>query len=298
MSAYSYKPCTLCPRKCKADRTISVGFCGMTDKITAAKAMVHTSEEPCISGTRGSGAIFFSGCVLGCVFCQNAIISHEKYGSEISEQRLSETIISLFEKKVHNINLVSGTQFYPSILSSVRRVKDAIDIPFIWNTGGYETISAVEEISSCCDVFLQDIKFCSNDISYKYASCKDYFLHAMNATEKMLELAGSPVFDSEGLLKKGVVIRHLVLPSHRHDSMEILRHIKERIGTEDVILSLMSQYTPPKFPTAFKELGRNITDFEYRSVCDLALELGFYGYFQQRSSADSSYTPEFDLSGL
>ena len=298
MSALDYKQCTLCPRQCKADRTKSVGFCGMGDKIYAAKAMVHTSEEPCISGTRGSGAVFFSGCVLKCAFCQNGVISHDKYGCEITEERLSQIFIELQSKGVHNINLVSGTHFYPSIINSLEAVGDKLNIPIVWNTGGYENAHAVDRLSRYCSIYLQDMKFYSSEISAKYSLCKDYYSKAIEATERMLYHTGIPSYDEEGIMQSGVIIRHLVLPSCRKDSIDLLTNIKNSIGSENVVLSLMSQYTPPLLKTQFKELSRRLTDFEYKSVCDVALELGFRGYFQDRVSADSSYTPDFDLSGL
>ena len=298
MSALDYKQCTLCPRQCKADRTKSVGFCGMGDKIYAAKAMVHTSEEPCISGTRGSGAVFFSGCVLKCVFCQNSIISHDKFGMEITRERLSEIYVELQDKGVHNINLVSGTHFYPSIIKSLEAVDDKLNIPVVWNTGGYERIEAVDELSRYCRVFLQDMKFYSSDISEKYSNCKEYYSMAMKATERMLYHVGGPTYDDEGIMQSGLIIRHLVLPSCRKDSIELLKNIKSSIGVDNVVLSLMSQYTPPAYKTQFRELGRRLTDFEYRSVCEMAIELGFKGYFQDRGSADATYTPDFDLRGL
>lgn len=298
MSASVYKQCTLCPRECKADRTSSVGFCGMSDKIYAARAMIHTAEEPCISGSRGSGAIFFSGCVLRCAFCQNHVISHGKFGREISIERLSEIILSLQERNVHNINFVSPTQFYPSVLSSLDIVREKLVIPVVWNTGGYEKTEAVDMVGEYADIFLHDIKFFSSDISSRYAGASDYFAYSMRAAEKMLKQKGAPVYDSDGMLLRGVMIRHLVLPSNRKDSMNILRAVKENLGCENVILSLMSQYTPPNFQTPHKELGRRLTSFEYDSVCDYAIELGFKGYFQERESAVSTYTPLFDLSGL
>ena len=298
MSASFYKQCTLCPRECKADRTTSVGFCGMGDKIYAAKAMVHTAEEPCISGKRGSGAIFLSGCVLRCAFCQNHVISHEKFGKELSTLELSDVIMSLVDKDVHNINFVSPTQFYPSILESLDNIKHRLSIPVVWNTGGYEKLDAVSRVGEYADVFLHDMKFYDPDVSMKYAKASDYFYHAMNAACAMIEQKGAPTFDSDGMIMRGVIIRHLVIPSNRADSMRVLKEIKENIGTKNVILSLMSQYTPPPFKAAYKELGRRVTTFEYNSVCDYALELGFNGYFQQRDSAVSEYTPIFDLSGL
>lgn len=298
MSSLLYKQCTLCPRECKADRTVSVGFCGMGDKLQAARAMIHTGEEPCISGTMGSGAVFFSGCVLKCVFCQNSKISHGKFGKEVKQERLSEIFLELQAKRVHNINIVSGTQFYPSILSSLDKIKEQLTIPVVWNTGGYEKIEAVDRISEYCSIFLQDIKFRSSQISLEYASCSDYYDRAIFALERMILKVGRPLFDKDGMLLRGVIIRHLILPSHRKDSINLLKDIKEQIGTEDVILSLMSQYTPPNTPTGFSSLDRRLTDFEYKSVCEVALELGFNGYFQAKESASAIYTPEFDLRGL
>ena len=298
MSALNYKQCTLCPRECKADRTKTVGFCGMGDIITAAKAMIHTAEEPCISGTRGSGAIFFSGCVLRCAFCQNYQISHDRIGKEIDSHRLGEIMLELQEKRVHNINLVSATQFYPSVIESIDEIKDRIHIPIVWNTGGYERKDAVDKLGDYVDIYLQDMKYYSTVLSKNYSKAADYFEHAISAVELMVVQKGAPSFDSQGMLEHGVIIRHLVLPSCRKDSIRILEEIKRRIGTEHVILSLMSQYTPPAFDTGYKELSRRITDFEYKSVCEKALELGFEGYFQERESASSFYTPSFDMSGV
>ncbi len=298
MSENEYNCCTLCPRECKADRTKAVGFCGMTDKIYAAKAMVHTWEEPCISGTRGSGAVFFSGCTLRCVFCQNRVISHERLGKEISIDRLSEIVLSLQGVGVHNINLVSATHFLPSVEAAIELIRDKLKIPVLWNTGGYERQDSVERLSKFCNIFLQDLKFCSSELSHKYAAAKDYFKHAIAATEKMLEEKGKYCFDAAGIMQSGVIVRHLVLPSNRRDSIELLKELHKSCGSDGILLSLMSQYTPPAFESPYRELGRRITDFEYRSVCECALELGFRGYFQERDSAVSAYTPIFDMSGL
>ncbi len=298
MSASNYKQCTLCPRECKADRTKAVGFCGMGSEISAARAMVHTAEEPCISGTQGSGAIFFSGCVLRCVFCQNSTISHGRFGRVIGVDRLGEIMLSLQDSGVHNINLVSGTQFYPTITDAIENISDTLKIPVIWNTGGYEKTETIDILARFCSVYLQDVKFCSKEVSMKYSSCGDYFYHAMKATERMLEHAGDIHFSSDGTIDKGVIVRHLVLPSCRRDSIELLRRLKESFGTNGYMLSLMSQYTPPTHDCSYPELGRRVTSFEYNSVCDVALELGFKGYFQERESAQSTYTPTFDLSGL
>lgn len=298
ISDFEFRCCTLCPRECKADRTVSVGFCGMNDRMCAAKAMVHYGEEPCISGKEGSGAVFFSGCVLHCEFCQNSKISHEKYGSGISVDQLCKVMLRLQSMGVNNINIVSGTQFYPLILSAVDILGSKLKVPLVWNTGGYEKEIAVERLSRYFKVFLQDMKFYSSEVSKKYARCSDYFHVSLNATKKMIECVGAPVFDSRGVLQSGVVLRHLVLPSNRKDSIELLKALAEHIGTDNVVLSLMSQYTPPNHPSKYRELNRRVTTFEYDSVCDTALSLGFNGYFQGRESAESIYTPCFDLEGL
>ncbi len=298
MSANDYRSCSLCPRECKADRTKAVGFCGMNDKIYAAKAMVHMGEEPCISGTKGSGAIFFSGCTLGCIFCQNRDISYGKFGKEISVERLSQIMLELQAKGVHNINLVSGTHFLPSVEGAVNSIKGILNIPIVWNTGGYEKTDTVSRLSFFCDVFLQDLKFYDTEVSSKYAKASDYFSVALKATEKMVKEKGRVSFDEGNIIKSGVIVRHLVLPSKRHDSIKLLGELYNALGTNEIILSLMSQYTPPSYKTKYPELDRKITDFEYKSVCEYARELGFKGYFQERSSAVSSYTPCFDLEGL
>ena len=186
----------------------------------------------------------------------------------------------------------------PSVEEAIEQIKDRLKIPVVWNTGGYEKVEAVERISKFSDIFLQDLKFFSSDISGKYAFASDYFKHAVKATERMVGLVGSPRFDADGILQKGIILRHLVLPSNRRDSIELLRELYKACGSENIILSLMSQYTPTTYKTSYGELGRKLTDFEYRSVCETALDLGFRGYFQERDSAVSSYTPIFDLAGL
>ena len=207
-------------------------------------------------------------------------------------------MLELQNKKVHNINLVSATQFYPSIIESIEEIRDRLLIPIVWNTGGYESERAVRDLEKYVSIYLQDIKYFSTDLSKNYSKAADYFDRAIRAAQIMVDQRGAPTFDSQGVMKCGVIIRHLVLPSSRKDSIILLERIKERLGTENVILSLMSQYTPPAYDTGYKELSRRITSFEYESVCQKALELGFTGYFQERDSAVSDYTPDFDLSGV
>ncbi len=292
--------CNLCPRQCSVDRSSSLGFCKAPLSPKIARAALHYWEEPCISGSKGSGTVFFSGCNLKCVYCQNLKISQNGFGKEISINRLSEIFIELFNQGAHNINLVSPTPYIPQIIEAIKNVRDIVKIPFIYNTGGYESISSLELLRGSIDIFLTDIKYKSPRLSQKYSGASDYFEKSLAAAKKMIDLCGEPKFDSNGLLKSGVIIRHLVLPGCRKDSIEILKQVTEEIPKEQFVLSLMSQYTPDCASlTNFPELCRCITSFEYTSVIDTAISLGFdSGYMQERSSAEQKYTPPFDLSGV
>lgn len=295
---YNFTSCRLCPRKCGADRTKGVGFCGGGLEIKAAKAYLHMWEEPCISGTNGSGTVFFSGCGLKCVFCQNYKISAENFGREISGERLGEIFLELQEKGAHNINLVSPTHYVPQIISVLDRVKPRLKIPVVYNSGGYELTETLKMLEGYVDIYLPDLKYYDNALAAKYSSAPDYFERACAAVEEMLRQVGKVRFGENGLLEKGVVIRHLTLPNCRHDSVKVLETIAERFGTENILLSLMSQYTPFYRSCEFKELSRRISTFEYNFVADKAAEMGFKGYMQEKSSAKEEYTPEFDLVGI
>lgn len=290
--------CELCPRRCGADRYASRGFCGVGAKITAARAMLHHWEEPCISGSRGSGAIFFSGCPLRCVFCQNHALSHEGYGAEISADRLADIMLALQEKGAHNINLVSPTQYVPEILRALDRAKPRLTVPVVYNTGGYERVETVAALSGYVDVYLDDIKYFSPALSQAYAAAPDYFARASEALSAMAEQVGACRFDGDGIMTGGVIVRHLILPGCRTDSMEILRALPSYVNVEDIKLSLMSQYTPDFAPDSFKNLKRRLTTFEYQSVLAEAEKLGYDGYRQEFSSSDKKYTPDFRLQGI
>ncbi len=292
------KCCTLCPRECKADREISAGICcgGLLPR--AAKAYLHMWEEPCISGTRGSGTVFFSGCSLKCCFCQNYKISAENFGKEITTHRLAEIFLELQEKGAHNINLVSPTHYVPQIISALDQCGHSLHIPVAYNSGGYEKTETLELLSGYVDIFMPDLKYFSPELSEKYSSAPDYFEYASKAVSKMIELAGKPVIDKNGIMKKGVIIRHMVLPSHRNDSEAVLREIDRLFDKESFLLSLMSQYTPFYKSSEHKEINRRISTYEYNKVAELAAELGFKGYMQERSSAKEEYTPDFDLIGI
>ncbi|MBQ5332207.1 MAG: radical SAM protein [Oscillospiraceae bacterium] len=290
--------CTLCPRECMADREHTHGLCGGGLLPRAAKAYLHMWEEPCISGTKGSGTVFFSGCSLKCCFCQNYKISAENFGREITVDRLAEIFLELQDKGAHNINLVSPTHYVPQIISALDKCRGKLDIPVAYNSGGYEKTDTLEMLRGYVDIFMPDIKYFSTELSEKYSAAADYFEYASKAVSKMIELAGKPKFDNNGILKKGVIIRHMVLPSHRRDSEEILRKIYELYPTDSFLLSLMSQYTPFYKSAEHKEIDRRISTYEYEKVAELAYDLGFKGFMQERSSAKEEYTPDFDLIGI
>ncbi|MBE7023972.1 MAG: radical SAM protein [Ruminococcaceae bacterium] len=293
------KNCTLCPRSCGTDRTKSIGFCGATNTIKSARAALHHWEEPCISGTKGSGTVFFSGCNLACCYCQNYNISTGCFGKEITLEHLSEIFLSLQEQGAHNINLVTPTPYIPQIKKANDLVRSKIHIPFVFNTGGYEKPETIYTLKDYADIFLTDVKYKSAELSQRYSKASDYFEHSISALGAMLELCGKPRLDPDGIMKSGVIVRHLVLPNCRRDSFEILKELKNRFGTNSFVLSLMSQYTPNGQLSDFPELNRRVTSFEYNSVVDEALRLGFdTAYVQEKSSAKEEYTPPFDLTGL
>lgn len=263
-----------------------------------AKAYLHMWEEPCISGTRGSGTVFFSGCSLKCCFCQNYKISAENFGKEISVSRLADIFLELQDKGAHNINLVSAAHYVPQIIEALDICGKRLEIPVAYNSGGYELTETIEMLGKYVSIFMPDLKYYNSSISEKYSDAPDYFEYASKAIGKMIEIAGKPVFDENGIMKSGVIIRHMVLPSHRRDSEEILRRFAEMYPPKSFLLSLMSQYTPFYKSCEHKEINRRISTYEYERVADIAAELGFEGYMQERSSAKEEYTPDFDLSGV
>ncbi len=291
-----YENCMLCPRECGVDRTRSLGFCRSGDKIKAARAALHYWEEPCISGENGSGTVFFSGCSLGCVYCQNQALSADGFGKEITVQRLAETFRELESRGAENINLVTPTHYTPSIIAALELYRPKI--PIVYNCGGYEKAETIDMLEGYIDIYLTDIKYYSDEYAVKYSRAKDYFRFAYAAAEKMIQQTGTPCFGENGIMKSGVVIRHLVLPGLRRDSMEILNRLA-LLPKDSFVLSLMSQYTPWGELSSFPELNRRVTTFEYNSVVNRAAELGFtLGYTQERRSAKEEYTPAFDLTGI
>ncbi len=286
---------------CGVDRETARGFCGMGNKITAAKAMLHKWEEPCISGERGSGAVFFSGCVMKCVYCQNYDISSENRGREISEERTAEIFLELQHQGAQNIDLVNPTHFVPQIISAIKYARErGLSVPIVYNSGGYERVETLKTLDGLVDVYLPDVKYFSDDLAKTLSSAPNYFTTAMNAISEMLRQTGKPKFVGNGMLERGVLVRHLVLPWQYRDSVEIITRLGERFGGE-IMFSLMSQYTPfgkVKTDPRFEKYNRRITTFEYEKALQAVLAAGLDGYFQEKSSAKEEYTPKFDLSGV
>ena len=288
--------CRLCPRNCGAERSTAegAGWChaGLLPRV--ARAALHRWEEPCISGTRGSGTVFFSRCTLGCKYCQNYDISHEGFGKDISVQRLADIFRSLYEQGAHNLNLVTGTPYWPAIREALDLYRPPI--PVVWNTGGYERVETIRAMRGYVDIFLPDLKHVSPRLSALCADAPDYFERASAAVLAMCEQAGPPVYDENGLMRSGVIVRHLILPGCTADSMRVLDFIAERLPAGTPV-SLMRQYTPIA-QCAIPGLQRRITDREYARVFAHLELLGLDGYTQEKSSAKREYTPAFDLTGV
>ena len=285
--------CTLCPRKCGVNRNNTKGFCGESDKIRIARAELHHWEEPCISGKNGSGTVFFSGCNLKCCFCQNFEISADNKGFEVTTRQLADTFLMLQDKGAHNINLVNPTHFVVQVIEALDLCEEELKIPVVYNCGGYENADVITQLKGYVDIFLPDLKYFSSDISKKYSSAENYFDVASKAIKTMVEVGGKPETDCNGILKKGVVVRHLVLPNCRHDSIKLMNWLGENFSKDEILVSIMNQYTPVYKARDIIELNRRTSTFEYNSVCDVINKFGFEGYFQQRNSATTDFIPEF-----
>ena len=284
---------------CRADRTTASGYCKAPAGILAARAALHFWEEPCISGTQGSGAVFFSGCTLRCCFCQNYKISRAPQGKSISSERLAEIFLELQEQDAHNINLVTATHYLPWILPALDMVKKQLHIPVVYNCGGYERLETIQALRSYVDIWLPDLKYFSSDLSRRYSQAPDYFDRASAAIQQMILQTGTPVFDAQGIMQKGVIIRHLVLPGQKEDSIQLIKWMAEELPKKQFYISLLSQYTPYEKNPDFPELNRRITSYEYQKVVDTALEFGLeQGFMQKRTSAKEEYTPSFAYQGL
>ncbi len=289
------KVCSLCPRNCNAVRYADSGEgyckCGYLPKI--ARAAPHMWEEPCISGTKGSGTIFFSGCVLSCVFCQNEKISVGHSGKIITADELISYVKQLEEMGVHNINLVSPTPFIDSIIEAFTKYKPKI--PIVYNTGGYEKAETIRRLDGIVAIYLPDLKYIRNGLSERYSKARNYFEYASSALKEMVRQTGTPVFDDDGIMQRGTIVRHLILPQNTKNSIEVLRYLDSEYG-EDILISLMGQYVPLGKAADYPEINRCITAREYNKVLSVLEELDLDGFAQELDSAKKDYVPDFDLS--
>lgn len=281
--------CNLCGRKCFIDRTTQIGYCSSSNDIKIAKIMIHNWEEPVISGTNGSGAIFFSNCNLKCVFCQNYQISHEGKGKYFTIQKLAKEFELLEKQGVHNINLVTPTHYTDQIIAALDIYKP--NIPIIWNTNGYETVETINKLKNYVDIFLFDLKYVSPEISQKYSAAYNYFEVASQAILEARKNLPNDIFDNN-IMQKGIIIRHLVLPNNTNDSINVLKWIKQNLPT--TLVSIMSQYIPQYKALDMPEINRKITKLEYKRIIYMCNELKLNGFMQDLSSADCIYIPDFD----
>lgn len=292
--------CTLCPRECHVNRTAGqVGYCGQTAEIYAARAALHMWEEPCISGVNGSGAVFLNGCSLRCIFCQNAVIAHSNKdsalpGKMISIERLAEIFLELQEKGAHNINLVTPSHYVPQLIRALELSKqNGLQLPIVYNTGSYEKVETLKQLEGYVDIYLPDLKYYSSTLSGQYSNAPDYFLYASAAIAEMYRQVGAPEFEA-ALMKKGVLVRHLLLPGCGKDSRHILQYLHQTYGN-NIYMSIMNQYTPMPQASAVPSLNRRVKKREYDSLIDYAISLGIENAFiQEGITALKSLIPSFN----
>lgn len=290
--------CDICPRKCGVIRetTIPSGYCGAGTNVRVARAAAHMWEEPPISGTRGSGTVFFSGCNLRCVYCQNYDISQQGAGKDISVSRLSEIFSELVNSGVHNINLVTGTHFLPSIIDALN---NPLPVPVVWNSSAYETVQSLALLDGKVQIYIPDMKYALDDIAGKYSSASDYPDIAKAAILEMYRQTSDYVIDSNGIMQSGVIIRHLVLPGNLDNSRRVIDWVSSTFTPGQILFSLMSQFTPFHRACEFSELNRRLTEDEYSEIIAYMESSGIEdGFFQELSSASEEYTPPFDLTGV
>lgn len=289
--------CTICPRQCGVPRTQKRhGFCGMPADPVLARAALHYGEEPCISGTCGSGTVFFSGCSLRCVFCQNFAISHERLGQPVTIERLAAIFRELEEAGAHNINLVNPTHFVPAIINALQLYRPSI--PVVYNTGGYERVETIRQLNGFVDVYLPDLKYVSSDLAHHLSGASDYFEYASAAITEMIAQTGPVILNDEGTAQKGTMVRHLVLPGYTRESLRVLDWLAEHTA-ETAWISLMFQYTPIPQTLPKPPLDRPLTKRECQKVYDYMLQRGLTnGYVQERKSAGQAFIPAFDFTGV
>lgn len=291
--------CNLCPRRCGVNRTMSVGFCGAGDKVRIALVSLHQWEEPCLVGAKGAGTVFFSYCSLRCVYCQNHAISHGGQGVEVTTERLAEIFLEQQARGAATLDLVTPTHYVPQIIAALDIAKArGLTLPVVYNSSAYENVETIEALKGYVDIYLPDMKYMSAASGKEYSAAADYFAAASAAITCMVEQVGPVQFAVDGQLRRGVLVRHMVLPGHRHESMNIVKWLWETFG-KTVQVSLMNQYTPMYKAAEHKPLNRRLTTFEYDSVVDYALQLGMENaYIQERRSASAEFVPDFNGAGV
>lgn len=291
--------CNLCPRNCNVDRNNSLGFCKANNKIKVARCALHYYEEPSISGKQGSGAVFFSNCNLKCCFCQNYNISTKQKGIEISIDRLSEIFIELQEKGANNINLVTPTMYINQIKDAIVKAKNkGLKIPIIYNSSGYEKTESLKLLDGLIDIYMPDFKYYSNSSSFKYSKCKDYVENTKEAIDEMYRQVGKNKFNEDGIMIKGLIVRHLLLPNLEKETKEILKYLYNKYNN-NIYISIMNQYTPLENVKNYPEINRKITQEEYNNIINYAIELGIENaYIQEDGTQSDSFIPEFDYTGV
>lgn len=294
-----YKSCMLCPRRCGVNRYEKPGYCGESATLRAAKAYLHKWEEPCISGTRGSGTVFFSGCNLRCVYCQNSTIAAGDAGFEIDELRLARVFLELQDKGAHNINLVTPTHFVRHIIKAIDLCRGRLNIPVVYNCGGYESVETLKLLDGYIDVYLPDFKYMDRALAKKYSNAPDYPDVCIAAIDEMTkQTMCRNLFDEDGIMKRGVIVRHLVLPGYTDNSKAVIKHLYSTYG-DGIYMSIMNQYTPLPQVSGYPEIDRRVTDAEYEEVINYALSLGVENAFiQEGGTVSESFIPVFDGEGI
>lgn len=292
-----YENCVICPRKCGINRKEKTGYCGQSDKLLVARASLHMWEEPCISGENGSGTVFFSGCNLRCVYCQNREIAKEHTGVEITVNHLAEIFLVLQEKGANNINLVTPTHYVPHIIEALKKAK-GLKIPVLYNSSGYESVETLKMLEGYIDIYMPDFKYMDTDIAKKYSNAEDYPQIAKLAIAEMVRQTGECVFDENGIMQRGVLVRNLVLPSYLENSKKIIECLYKTYGNK-IYMSIMNQYTPMPYVKKYPEINRKVTDEEYDEVLDFAVSVGVENAFvQEGGTVSESFIPQFNGEGV
>jgi len=292
--------CNLCPRNCNVNRLDNkLGFCLSGKNVKISRVSLHNWEEPCISGTKGSGTVFFSNCNLRCVFCQNHTISQEGFGKEVSIERLSEIFLEQQERGAHNINLVTPTHYVYQIIEAIKTAKkNGLSIPILYNSNGYENVETIKMLKGYIDVYLPDLKYFSDKFAVKYSKAPNYFMVASKAISEMVSQVGVPVFDDNNLIQKGVIIRHLMLPGLLFDSKKVIDYIYNTFG-DSVYISIMNQYTPMYTAEKYPEINKPLNPKHYDALIDYSLSIGVKnGFIQETGTNSKDFVPEFDLRGV